>query len=348
MARFYARFDQASESNLDSDFFDKRTLGADSASGALLRNGLIASRSALSTAMHAELDLQNHYGTNGPIIPREINNITQAAGALSWNNVYTSSVFPGVITPADYRTRPTASITTADTASGALVARSPVDSGSINENLYLSASAAVTAVLNSFSSGQSPLTTGNQGNNVSRTLHSVWHDKDTQYFAYDNFTPGTPQNLAAKETYASTSTSSSNGTIYLSASREYLNDFNSNGSASIVATLRYASSSGASFSGANSTAKSLTVTVPMSSLSTTGNDATRYYTWSPGVIFKNTGSLLDGQTSDGVNLHYSITYYDATISSSAGPTATLVRNSGALCTVNGVSNNACFIKIGSA
>lgn len=348
MARFYARFDQASESALDSDYFDKRTLGADSASGALLRNGLITSRSALSAAMFAELNLQNHYGTNGPIIPREINNITQAAGALSWNNVYTSSVFPGVITPADYRTRPTASITTADTASGALVARSPADPGSINENLYLSASAAVNAVLNSFSSGQSPLIVANQGNNTSRTIHSVWHDKNTQYFAYDNFTPGTPQSLAARETYSPTSTSSSNGTIYLSASREYLNDFNPNGSASIVASLRYASSSGNSFTGPNSTAKSLSVIVPISSLSTTGTDATRYYTWSPGVVVKNTGTLIDAQSSDGLNLHYSITYYDATITSSAGPTATLIRNSGALCTVNGVSNNACFIKIGSA
>lgn len=348
MARFYGRFDQASESNLDSDYFDKRTIGANSASGAVLRDGLIASRSALSAAMYAELDLQNHYGANGPIIPREINNITQAAGALSWNNVYTSSVFPGVITPADYRTRPTASITTADTASGALVARSPADPGSINENLYLSASAALSAVLNSFSNGQSPLTSINQGNNKSRSIHSVWHDKSTQYFAYDNFTPGQPT-LNAKETYSPVSTSGSSGTVYLSMSREYLNDFNPNGSASIVASLRYASSSGNSFSGPNSTATSLSVTVAISALSDTGDSSVKYYTWTPGTILKNTGSLIDAQSSDGLNLHYTVTYYDSTISSSAGPSTTLVKNSGANITVNGTPiSSGGWIKLGSA
>jgi len=347
MARFYGRFDQANEATLDSDYFDKRTLGANSASGAALRDGLIVSRSALSAVALDDIPAKYEDGGIGTLIP--VNLITTDNSTfLSWSAGYTSSLSnppaPGIVIPADYRTRPTASITSSAAGLG-----DPFGGGGVPYATYTAATSAVNAVLNSFSNGQSPLTTINQGNNQSRTLFSIWHDAGLNYFGYDNFTPGAPQSLAATNTIGSTSPSSSAGSVQLSMSREYLNDFNPNGSALIVATLRYASSSGQSFTGINSTAASLSTTVSISSLTATANDAVRTYVWNVGTVLKNTGSLLDGQSSDGLNLHYTVTYYDSTITTSAGQSSTLVRNTGGTATVNGINlgGNSCFVKIGS-
>jgi hypothetical protein len=354
MARYYAKFDQGNDATLDSDYFDKLTIGAVSASSALLRDGLIASRSALSNALRPELNQENEYGTNGPIIPREIGNITQtgAGGTLSWNNVYTSSTIPGIITPADYRTRPTGSPTTTD---GNLTARSPADPGTINNDIYLSASNALTTVLNNISSGRSPLTPSNQGNFPTRSLHSLWHDKNLQYFAWDDFTPGQPT-VAATSFISATGLRTSAGFIDISITSSSLNDFNPFGTASLSLELYYATSSNNVYTDPpllTRRAKSANVTIPISSL--TGSGATRTYRWVTGTI--NTGSLdndLGFENTDGVILSASVTFTDPVANlNSQGVPGKLVRNTGANITIikNNTSYpipNGAFIKIGSA
>lgn len=367
MARYYAKFDQGNDATLDSDFFDKLTIGASSASSALLRDGLIASRSALSDALRPQLNQENEYGTNGPIIPREIGNITQtgAGGTLSWNNVYTSSTIPGIVTPADYRTRPTGSPTTTD---GNLTPRSPADSGTINNDIYLSASNAVTTVLNNISSGRSPLTPSNQGNFPTRSLHSLWHDKSLQYFAWDDFTPGQPTVTANAAGISSTGQRTSAGYIDISITSSSLNDFNPNGSASISLELQYmTSSAGVSrvyTTGEGTTAQRRaarlgatgTITIPISTL--TGSGATRTYRWVTGTI--QTGSIdndLGIEYSSGVALSASVTFIDPVANldsqgtagksvSKDGANFYIVKNSTTY-NISGVNNTA-FIKIGSA
>jgi hypothetical protein len=133
-------------------------------------------------------------------------------------------------------------------------------------------------------------------------------------------------------------------------SREWLNDFNPNGSAVIVATLRYATSSGGSFTGQNNIAASLSTTVAISALGTTPDPDIRTYTWNPGTLSKAVGNLIDGQSSDGVNLHYTVTYKDPVITTSEGTPTSIVRNTGGTATVNGTNlgGNSCYIKIGTA
>ena len=199
MARIYAKFDHGSESGLEAlttgNFYERRVI-ATTTSSATLRAGLIASRSALSTAMYAQLDDINKDGSRGVIIPRDI--ITSGGGNLSWSNVYTTSI-NGVVWPSDPRVRPTGSILSTD---GNLTAASPVDSGSIQNGYYDSASAAVNDVVqnNILDQRFSYINCGpytRLGTNPSRTLHSIWHDHSLTYFAWDDFTPGTPQTLAA-------------------------------------------------------------------------------------------------------------------------------------------------------
>jgi len=366
MARYYAKFDQGNDATLDNDYFDKLTIGAVSASSALLRDGLISSRSALSTALRPELNQENEYGTNGPIIPREIGNITQtgAGGTLSWNNVYTSSTIPGIVTPADYRTRPTGSPTTTD---GNLTARNPADPGTINNDIYLSASNALTTVLNNISNGKSPLTPSNQGNFPTRSLHSLWHDKDLQYFAYDNLTPGQPT-VSATSFLSSNGTRTSAGYIDISITSSSLNDFNPNGSASISLELQYMTSSGGVsrvyVAGEGTTTQRRaarigvtgTITIPISTL--TGSGATRTYRWVTGTI--QTGSIdndLGIENSSGVALSASVTFIDPVANlDSRGPTGDghnkdgqnwyIVKNSNTF-NLSGTGNTA-FHKIGSA
>lgn len=188
MARFYARFDGASVTALDNDYFDKRQIADASTAATTLRTNLLAAREALSSALKAELNTENEYGSNGPIIPQEIGNISRSGGNLQWNNVYTTSTISGVIIPADFRTRPTGSPTTTD---GNLTARSPADSGTISDTLYTDASDALMTTLRSISNN-SLVTSSNLGNFPTRSLHSLWHDYDVRYFAWDNFTPGAP------------------------------------------------------------------------------------------------------------------------------------------------------------
>lgn len=333
MARFFTVLSGSSPSELTSDYFDSVAMTGDATA---LRNGLIDSRSIVSSDVYEDLDSVNIDGSRGTYFPPDL--MTTPNNPFS-ATAYTSSV-DGIVIPTNFRTRPTSSITSSQNT---LVGpTNPLDTVSVSYTSYLSASNAVKAVLDS-ATGGGPYS--RLGNNPGRTVHSIWHDENVAYFAWDDFTPGQPT-VDARNTYAGNSPSSSNGTVYLSMSREYLNDFN--GSASISATLRYASSSGQSFTGPNSIAKSLSTTVAITQLSNTGNDAVKYYTWSPGLIFKNSGSLSDGQTSDGLNLSYTVQYYDPVITSSAGASGTTTKNSGFTFTVNGTTiTNGAWIKIGT-
>lgn len=211
MARFYARFDSGSAGwvgeldfrtflNLPGTepygFFERRYIAQGSASAALLRTGLIASRSAVSVDMYNELDSVNQNGALGIYFPPDTLQVTN--GVLT-GSAYTSSVVGVVIPPISsgsvgYLLRPTESILSTQTT---LVKQTvPLDSASVTYDVYLSASQAVRTVLDSIHSGSDTSTNrgpySRLGNNPSRTLHSIWHDPDLQYFAWDDFTPGKP------------------------------------------------------------------------------------------------------------------------------------------------------------
>lgn len=205
MARWYAKFDHTQDTTLNADYFDIAKIGTDTAEGTRLRNGLIASRSALSNDVYVAgdgIEVENRDGTLGTIIPADL--FTGPTGTApnqtyGWSpSLYTASTsaggLAGIQIPADYRTRPTASILSNFDASQ-LNRPATADTGTgRNYNLYLSASNAVTNVLNAIITGSNTLRGPYErlGNYPSRTLFSIWHDASVNYFAWDDFTPGYP------------------------------------------------------------------------------------------------------------------------------------------------------------
>jgi hypothetical protein len=212
MARWYAKFDGGSVSTLDSlsgaaGYFEKLRVGASSASAALLRDGLIASRSAVSNDVYDDLDAANRDGSKGTYFPPDISTLPTAT-LISWSTAYSSSVdgikFPttntyGVSDSLNYSLRPTGSVvSTQPTLAGPTTPRDPVQ---LNYNVYLSASQAVKTVIDTFQTASTatvltPYT--RQGQNPSRTLHSIWHNPTLDYFAWDDFTPGQVQSFTAE------------------------------------------------------------------------------------------------------------------------------------------------------
>lgn len=200
MARFYARFDSGSGgwvSGLDGDYFQRLRVDVSSASAALLRDGLITSRSVLSDAMYSTMDAVNYDGSKGILFPIDTVN-TDYTTYLSWSNSYTASAtdpaVAGLKSPADYQTRPTASITSTQTT--LIGPNNPVDNAWVGWQLYADARNAVNTILSSTQNGAGTVFAvyNRQGNYPGRTVHGVWHDVTLQYFAWDDFTPGTPQN----------------------------------------------------------------------------------------------------------------------------------------------------------
>jgi hypothetical protein len=196
MARFYARFDSGSESVLNSAYFDRRRVSTGAEAGADLRAGLIASRSALSLDVYDDLDSVNRDGQRGTNFPPDL--MTTPNNPFS-ATAYTSS-FDGIKIPTsnaygtgtiNYSKRPTGSVISSMT--NIIGPTDPLDTVSVSYTTYTAASAAVKAVLDSVQRGstvaQTPYT--RPGLTPSRTLHSIWHDPDLQYFAWDDFTPGT-------------------------------------------------------------------------------------------------------------------------------------------------------------
>ena len=224
MARFYARFDSGSagwNATFDgftaNNAFKRAYIAQGSASAALLRGGLIASRSAVSAAVKADIATTYHNGALGTYFPPDSGPFsTDSATFVSWSNVYTSSV-DGIIVPADYRTRPTASVLSTMTSLVGEV--TPIDSMSISWGLYTSASQAVLTTLQSIVTGSgaggaaTPYT--RPGNYPARTLHGIWHDVDLQYFAWDDFTPGQPVDVSViADNNPTTASSAANYTVY--------------------------------------------------------------------------------------------------------------------------------------
>jgi hypothetical protein len=208
MARWYARFDSGgyapfNEANWNSgyaptDLIYREQLRIGSAfSGDRYRNGLIASRSLLSAEAYDDLTGIYRNGGFGVIAPGDLYS-SNTSTFVSFSAVYTSSLTnppaPGIITPSDYATRPTASVLSTDTRLGAVLSTGV----GVTYNAYASASNAVLDTLNACQTGDGTAKTPytRAGLNPSRTLHSVYHDADIQYYAWDDFTPGTPQNLS--------------------------------------------------------------------------------------------------------------------------------------------------------
>ncbi len=188
MARIFSVLSGSTPTTLVTDYFDSRNIS----NGISKRSGLIASRSAVSTDIYSELDLVNQDGGKGIYFPPDL---LQTVGSLLSGSAYTSSV-DGIRIPTtntygtgtiNYSKRPTASIVSTDTT--LVTPTVPLDSADVINNVYLSASNAVKIVLDSITDG-GPY--GRPGNNPSRTLHSIWHDPDLGYFAWDDFTPGAP------------------------------------------------------------------------------------------------------------------------------------------------------------
>lgn len=199
MARFYAVFDPATTSTeLGDAGYQKVYIGANagtsaqlSASAALLRDGLIVSRSALSTAMYAQMDSANIDGSKGIIIPYD--SITRTGGNLNFDNVYTSSI-TGVVIPPNYSTRPTDAFISA--SDPRLYATG--DTGTISDSLYANAASAVDTILRTKIqaavgnttnygpySAQSIPCVGKENN----MLVSIFHNETLDYFGWDSYLP---------------------------------------------------------------------------------------------------------------------------------------------------------------
>lgn len=208
MARWYARFDNTSETALENTnategYFSKLRISAGSASAALLRDGLIASKSALSTDVYADLDGVNKNGANGTYFPddspgKTINSVTPPT-YISWSNGY-SSTLNGVKTPTtntygvadsiNYSKRPTESVSYSSSAW--VTALSPSDPIGASYATYYSASSAVRAIVDVIQTSAGTVTTPytRTGDNPYRTIFSLWSNPGTDYFAWDDFTPG--------------------------------------------------------------------------------------------------------------------------------------------------------------
>ena len=204
MARWYARFDGGSVSALDSvngteGYFTKLRIGASSASAALLRDGLIASKSALSTDVYADLDGVNINGQRGIYFPSDAATVSAPTFA-SWSTAYTSSLegikIPttntyGVADSVNYSKRVTQSVSY---TSSFVTSSSPLDPIGTSYATYYSASSAVRAIVDVIQTTGGTITTPytRPGSNPSRTIHSLWSNPTTDYFAWDDFSPGQP------------------------------------------------------------------------------------------------------------------------------------------------------------
>lgn len=177
MARFFSVLSGSTPSALVADSFDQRTIS----DGTTKRTALIASRSIVSADVYADLDPANIDGSKGIYFPPDLSTTPNNPFSAT---AYTSSI-PGIVIPTNYRTRPTASIFSYTAGVGPT---DPLDTVSVSFTSYNNAGAAVKAVLDSITGG-GPY--ARLGGVPSRTLHSVWHDQDLGYFAWDDFTPGT-------------------------------------------------------------------------------------------------------------------------------------------------------------
>lgn len=219
MARFYSTFDESSVAALEAINADNAYQRVNMPSGASLKSSLLSARSALSTAAYAVINAGNRDGALGIVVPNDV--VTRGGGTYAWSNLYTNT---GAVWPSDPRVRPTAPIVVAGSTPV-----SPTDAGTITESLYTDAQTAVENVLSGMTGGGPR---ARIGLTPYRTLASLWHDHEMTFFAWDDFTPGTPQALAVSG-FGNINTFEAG----LTFTYEYLSDKRNTNTAQIVVTL---------------------------------------------------------------------------------------------------------------
>lgn len=188
MARFYAHYQNTTQSGLEAasgdNYYTKRFVNTTNAATAI--SNIASARSALSSSFYASISATNQNGNSGVVVPADgyTNNGTNVSGS----NLYTNSA---AIWPADPRVRPTSQILIAGST-----AVSPADDFTTTTALYDSARSAVNTYLTGIYTSVALTTLGGPYNRTSlsewRMLASIWHDHNLTYFAWDDFTPGTP------------------------------------------------------------------------------------------------------------------------------------------------------------
>lgn len=192
MARWYSAFANSNIVALDNYSAQRLTMGG---SPSTLKTNALNARAALSAAFAAQIDLANNNGTLGTVVPND--GYTRSGGTLSGTNLYTNTL---AVYQSNPQVRP--SSTTVPNPTPITVANStavsPADPWSISETVYTDATSAVQAILTNIANigagtGGGPYS--RLGLNAYRTLASLYHDADMTYFAWDDFTPGKPQNV---------------------------------------------------------------------------------------------------------------------------------------------------------
>lgn len=179
MARFYATFDNSTNNTLESSYYGRIVMN----NGATIKTNMLDARTALSTAVYAQMNSANINGASGVVVPTDV--VTRTGGTYSWSNLYTNS---SAIWPANPATRPTSQILSTNSTPV-----SPTDSGSFSDTLYTTAQSSVESAMTACANGGPR---ARLGVNPWRTLASLHHDHSFTYIAWDDYTPGQPGSVA--------------------------------------------------------------------------------------------------------------------------------------------------------
>jgi hypothetical protein len=191
MARFYATFDNSANLTLEGTSstysFDRLTF----TNGASLRSALLSARTTLSSQFYAQINAANQNGNNGVVVPTD--GYTIGGGNLSGTNLYTNTQ---AVYNSDLRDRPNPPITVSNST-----AVSPADSWTIAQSDYTACTTAFLNAMAGIGGLQSQPAGGvyarlNSVNSQAMTLESLWHDSNMTYFAWDDYTPGSPTSIA--------------------------------------------------------------------------------------------------------------------------------------------------------
>jgi len=187
VARFYAHNANTTVSGLEvinaSNCYNKRTLDAN---GPTRRSSMISARATLSASFYNSINVGNRNGNAGIVVPADA--YTNDGTNFSGPNLYTNTASnTSAVWPSDPRVRPVAQIVIANSN-----AVSPADNFTAPTSEYNSARTAVQDYFAAITDG-SPY--ARLGLDPWRTLASIWHDHDIQYFAWDDFTPGQLQSF---------------------------------------------------------------------------------------------------------------------------------------------------------
>lgn len=224
MARFYATFNNSTNSTLENSEYRDRLVYTN---GSTLRQALVSARSTLSAEVYGDIPPAYQDGSIGTVIPRDL--FTVGSPDTTWSNIVTNN---DAIWPADPSVRPTSDIPSGPPNSSPA---SPAVPGSILTTYYTDATTAVANAIAGIA-GNGPF--ARPGLGPTATLYSLYHPHDlsvdTAYFAWDDFTPGTVQNLAAG---GPVGTAASGVTFVPNWTYQYRNDANPNGLLQVTASL---------------------------------------------------------------------------------------------------------------